>query len=233
MTVKDVIKRAMRQIGAEDFYNEANGVEFNTAMGALNNLLNEWSAHGFVQWKDERVTHTLSSGTASYTIGSGGDIDTTRPAEIRSIFLRRNNTDYPLEQRDRVDYILEADKQTAQAIPDYFYYEPTSDTLGTITFYPKPDTADTVYIDVRNPLTEYTSLTAALALPPEFENVLVFNLAVDLASEYGREAPPTVQRRAATTLRKMKAYHAKGVPGTYINLTRRGRNYDINKDGWR
>jgi len=225
-TVKQVIKRSLRLIQAIDAHNEPGGDEVNDALFALNGLLASWVTAKFVPYTTDRTTHTLTPGTAAYTIGPSGDINITRPSLIDSITLTRSGIDYEIRIVSRTDYNREPKKDT-QGLPFICWFEPGL-TTGTLTLWPVPDSADTLTIDYQAPISAYTSADSDLNLPPEFDEALTYNLAVSLAAEYGVEASPTVHGRAADLLRKLKRHHSQPTETANANMLKsRGRSFLI------
>ena len=60
----------------------------------------------------------LSNGSTSYTIGSGGDIDTIRPSAIFTAYYTLGGLDYPLQVLDYKTY-SEIGTKNIGAIPEY------------------------------------------------------------------------------------------------------------------
>ncbi len=181
-TAKLIIEGAIRLIKGARY--RASNPEIGTGLIVLNDLIASLSAdqvHVPVIISDN---FTLTIGQVSYTIGSGGDINTVRPTEIkRGAYVRDSGgLDHRLDPMTREQYRKIRDKDISTR-PSRMYYEP-SYPLGIIYFNFVPDAAEAVYFDSLKPITEITNITSTLVLPPEYKAALRYNLAVELAPEY-------------------------------------------------
>jgi len=205
-TVNDIINAAGRKIGVVD-----ESAEFvSDSLSALNMMLMEWGAKPNSISAITRETFDLSASTASYSVGSGQTIDTTWPNIVDSAFIRNDDTDYPLYVFSAKDYAYIERKADADR-PLCLYYERTY-PYGTFFFWPTPNQTYTVHLYSKKPFTEYTSGETTLTLPPEYYPAMIYNLAVELAPEYEKEPSNTVLRRAASTLKTLKAMNSVPIP---------------------
>lgn len=222
MTVTEAIKRAFRLALSE---RNPGADEINDAFDALNTMLATWSAGRNAIHALTEVNKTLVASTASYTIGSGDDIDTPLPNKIVSAFIRSSNTDLPLQQIDATEFDRIFYKST-EGIPEVFYFNRDYST-GTITLFPVPDSAYTLYLKLWSPLSQYANKTANLDLPQEYEEAIIFNLAARLCPEYGRPIPQAVAIFADTSFDMLKALNAQPVAGIDANPIRNSQRYSV------
>jgi hypothetical protein len=98
MIARDILTRALRiaQVFAQG--DDITGTDEETdALSVLNSLLASWSAERLLVPHLETDSLTLTASDGEYTIGSGGDINTTRPLRIEHAFVRDSgNNDYPV-----------------------------------------------------------------------------------------------------------------------------------------
>jgi hypothetical protein len=74
----------------------------------------------------------------------------------------------------------------------------------SMTIYPKPTrTLEWHFISVQE-LSQPATLTTTLHFPPGYMRAFAYNLAMELAPEYGIEPAPQVQRIAMTSKRNLK-----------------------------
>ena len=205
-TVNDIIKRALRKCGIRDVTDTTKLTE---AMNALNDMLESWE--GILHYAPTEESFTLTAGTESYTIGSGGDFDTVRPIELLSAFIRDSSgVDYPVDVTlTKQEYDDIADKDASNR-PDKLYYAPEN-PLGKIYFNYAPSSAETFHLASFKPYTAYTATTDTINEPTSYEKAMVFNLAVDLAPEYNITLNPTVVQQA-TILKYSLASRNSTVP---------------------
>lgn len=205
--------------------------EAQDGLRVLNRMLDAMSLERLMIYQVLQENFTLSAGTASYTIGSGGTWNTTRPAYIESAFLRDSgNNDYELDVlRNREAYDAISPKST-QSRPDRIFYD-TQNPLGKVYVHYVPDTTYTIYLNSWKQLQQFSALTTAFAMPPGYESMLVNNLAIELAPFYGAKVPESVIVRAMTTKGNIKRlnrpiYEMEVEPGAFPSSK---HDFDINK----
>lgn len=226
MTVVQLLGGAYRLLMGDD---EPSTNNVNNGMLVLNTMLNEWSTRRSGIYTVIKETHTLTIGVGEYSIGSGADINTSRPVRILDAYIDNNDSDYGVKIVDREWWNKRAYKELT-AIPSELYYEPTYPN-GTIRLYPEPSGAYILNIDSQKPLAQYTSITNPLNLPPEYETALKFNVAIDWANELGVEPSSVVVARAASSYDNLRALHAQPVKRIHTNiLGGQARDYDITGD---
>jgi len=174
---------------------------------------------------------TLTDGTAEYTIGSGGDLDTTyKPMKIESAFLRDgDDKDWPLRIISGID-VNKITYKTTEAKPAAFYFIPEV-TLAKVIFECECDYAYGFHIQSWKNFTEFPLTTTALTVPNEYKEFFVYNLAVSLGEDFDRQVPKTVLLRARETKEIIDALNAstRVIPKARFDFGV-GRRYDINSD---
>lgn len=213
MTAGEAIKKALLLIGAVDRFAEPSENEYSDGLVSLNQLLRRLGIDRLGIHKAATVTHTLTPSTGSYTIGAAGTIATARPHKVLTAYVTLDGQDYELDELTRSEYLAICDKDQT-GTPEWFFYDPTY-ASGTLYIYPYPDAALVLSLSLQQPLTEYTSITETMALPIEYISHIPWALAIDIAPEYGTEAPQSVMMRAQETLRALKRLHS--TPTNTIN----------------
>lgn len=210
-TAHDLIRGAMRLIGAVDPGEELTASEASDGLEMLNEMLESWSNESLSVYQILQENFALSSGTASYTIGSGGTFNTTRPLDVLSGFIRDSGTDYPLRILTREEY-NQIQVKTTQYQPEYLYYEPSVAT-GRIYLYGVPAKAyavtDGLYIDSRKQLQSFTALTTSIVLPVGYKRAIRYNLALEIAPEYNRPVPEAVVAIARESKANLKRLNSR------------------------
>jgi hypothetical protein len=205
-TISKIVQRSGSKIGVSGMTAD----EISDGVDALNEMLKEWASGPQKVNAISRETLSISSSSASYTVGSGGDLDTTWPTKITSAFIRENDSDYPLGTFSSEDYAYTGRKADSQR-PGALYYERTY-PLGTFFFWPTPDKSYTVHLWMNKPFTTYTVNSSSLGLPPEYEAAIIWNLAIEIAPEYEKEPSAIVIGRAERTLRTLKNMNLHPIP---------------------
>lgn len=200
-TARSIIKSAMRKIGALVKNEEPTADEAVDGLEILNDLLASLSNDSLIVYSRTMEGFTLSGGTASYTIGSGATFNTSRPIRLVSAYVRSGSVDYPLsivsdEQFATIPY------KTTAGIPEFLNYS-NAFPQATIKLYPVPATAYTLYLVTEKPLSSF-ALIDEVSLPEGWRRMLVYNLAIEFASEYGQPVPPEVVKIAAESKGELK-----------------------------
>ena len=224
MNVSQMVNAACRQLGFTPTAAEAAD-----AMEALNLMLQEWAATPNGIHSETRENFALSSGVSEYAIGSGATLNTVRPSRIESAFIR-DSIDYPMTVYHALsEYAPIAVKDTA-GMPCRLYLDRAYPDAN-IFLYPTPDDNYDLHLYSFKPLATYTSLSDDVGLPPEYEPAIKFNLAVDLAEEFGKTLSPVTLKRADDTLKALKRINAGPVSQINTNpFGGCGRRYDISTD---
>lgn len=228
MDAQTLIKSSLRLFGGIRRGFTPKAEDMNEGLEALNMLIGSWSAEKLIiPWRTQE-SFTPSAAAASFTIGSGGDFDTTRPMSISDVFLRDSGgTDYPVTRMTQDQYNNIADKDIT-ALPRQYWYRPEY-PLGVLVFDSVLDTTYDVHISSFKPLSQIATLTTALSLPDEYLAALKFNLAPMLAPEYGKDVSQSVMFWADDTKKTIENLNASNrVPESEIITS--GPSYNIFAD---
>lgn len=188
MTVQDLIKSSLRKLGVIASGETPSTAELADALSALQSMLRLWASKQINVYATTDESVTLTGGQASYSWGTTGNITTSRASTVLSAYIRdTNNYDAYIEIIDKKMYDATVNK-SATGRPQYLYYKP-SYPLGYIYLYPAPDIAYTLFIESLKPFTETSSfdaITSTFNFPPNYEEPIIYNLAVRLAPEFGK-----------------------------------------------
>jgi hypothetical protein len=179
-SVNDSITRAMKALGHLGRTEVPTGQEFTDCLYAYNQLLESWSTEKRMSYATLQRSFSLVANTQSYTIGSGGVINVTRPIDITQAFVRDSNgQDFPLTIVSREVWNTIGLKSTTSDIPQILFYDSTY-PLGVVYIYPVPTQALTVFYDsTLNQVTASTG-TTSISMPPGYERCFISNLALEL-----------------------------------------------------
>lgn len=200
-TARNIITKAMQKIGALTKNDTPSSDEISDGLDSLNGLLGSWSNDSMLIWTRAVESFSVVANDGTYTIGTGGDFNTTRPTYIISAYLRQNNIDYPLTIISDEIYANIPDKSVG-GIPIYLNYN-NNYALGTLTLYPVPTQAYTIYLVTEKPITTLT-LDSVLSLPSGWERMMIYNLAVEIAPEYGQQVDGSIYEIAKESKRLVK-----------------------------
>ena len=223
-TAQTLIKAALRAINAIASGETPTASEMADGLEALKMMLRSWSSDNIMVYSISQDTLAMS-GASSYTIGSGGDCDTTWPAEIKGAVV---DTDYNLRIIGEARY-RSLKRGGLGSTAGYLYYNPAY-PLGLL--YPYPTGGSSMVIDSLKALTDPATLTASVAFPTSYDAAIKWNLAIELAPEFGKEPSGIVVARAQQSKRTIQSKNAANQLNA-VDLSHLGRGrgaYDIDGD---
>lgn len=189
MIGQDLVNGALRALGVIASGESPSTEESTDGLAASNELLASWSALGLTIPQITRDTSVTLNGSESYALA-------TRPIRIKSAALVAvNGTAHPIEIIPAERWVAVVDRTRTGIFAEVLFCD-YGYTSATIYLSPKPS-AGTLELYVYRPLSSIASLATAISLPPGYERALRLNLAVELASEYGRPVPPELLANAA------------------------------------
>jgi hypothetical protein len=181
-TASDILTRSAKALAYLGRTEVLSAGDANDALVCFNALLDSWSNEALMSYVELQRNFPMVAGQQSYTIGTGGNINSTRPYDVTSAFIRDNNSnDYPMQifNQDQWDKI--GLKTITSQIPDTLFYD-SQYPLGIINIFPIPLVNYTVYFNSTTDQVDFTSLTQALSLPVGYERAFVLNLALEMMS---------------------------------------------------
>lgn len=207
------INRALRLLGQIEAGESPTSDESSDALTALNAMLDSWRNDRLLCFAFQTESLTLSSSDASYTIGTSGDLNTTRPVEIVQAWISDSNNDYPMRPMNEAEYAGIFDKTQEADWPDRYLFRPSiASSQATFIVYPVPNATRTCKIITRVVVSSFAATTDTVTLPPGWEEAIDANLAIALAPEYGVEPSQAVVKMARDALAGIKRTNALAQP---------------------
>lgn len=213
MTVRELIKSSLRLIGAIASGETPSADEFTDSLSALNGMLGSWSNQSLLINSKKREVFNLVSGQQAYTIGTGGNFNTVRPTTILGAAILKTGSDpfeSPLDLINQQQWAEILNKDTAGSLSQKLYAEGTF-PLETINLWPKPDASDQIVIYSQKPLTTFISANDEVSFPVGYDRALRYNLAVELAPEFGRQLSPEIMAIAIESKSEIKALNSESL----------------------
>ena len=224
-TAQVLIKGALRNIGAIATGETPTSDELADGLEALQMMLDHWSSKNIMipYITNEAITTT---GAESYTWGTGGTIATARPEAIIGAYVAD----------DRVLRIIDQAKYRQLRVSGnagdttWLWYSPEF-PLGKLYIWPTG--SETIYIDSLKPFTEPSLITSSVAFPSGFDEAIKYNLAVRMASEYGRTVSQEVMSLALSGLLSLetRGFSAQMAAVELDIIKIAHGKYDIESDG--
>lgn len=226
-TARTIIKKALQKNGVLTKNESPSGDEASDGLDSLNALLSSWSNDSLLIYTRQSESFPIVGGQEAYTIGVGGDFNTDRPLQIVSAFIRIGGTDYNISCINGKQYDGIIQKDIGNSIPETLYYDGAT-PLSTITIYPVPVTG-TLHIRSEKELTQLASLDTDIEFPAGWERALVYNLAVEIGSEYGQPIDQVTYQIAQESKAAIKTATARA---RNMDAYPQTRNNDNIYSGW-
>lgn len=160
-----------------------------------------------------------------------GDWNIIRPMRIEQAYVIWNSSgqtvDIPMEPMNDSQWADITVKLTPSTFP-FAFYDDGAYPIKNVSVWPVPTAATPIRLWLRQPLMDFTNLDQQVTFPLGYERAFRFNLAVELAAEFGKAIPPEVASVAVTShynIAKMNAVpqYMKGDGG--LGAGRRPWNY--------
>lgn len=195
-TAQDIVLKAFRKAGILTMNETPTADMINDAIDALNDMLASWAAeHSLLCYARTWETFTLTGSQYKYTMGSGGNFNTTRPLAIVGSYIRIGSSDLNVAVIPDKIYNEDIVVKTAPGVTEWLTYD-NAYPLCNVYLYPAPSGAYPLFLLTEKALSSF-SQNDTVDLPPGWERALVFNLPNDIAGDYGQEVPDSVQAMAA------------------------------------
>lgn len=230
-TVRDLIKGSLRLLGAIAPGETPSADEQAEALLALNSMISSWSTESLTIYSRVRESFTLTPGQQMRTLGVGGSFNTSRPMEIEEAKLLAGGVEMPVRILTSAEWAALSMKDTPSEIP-YMLYVEWDYPLAKVYLYPVPSVANSLILYSRKPLTGFSSPNDTLELPEGYERALRYNLAVELAPEYGKEPTPKTEYIALESKANIKRANLKPVLMTSDVPGSCGRRFNILSGGY-
>lgn len=211
-TVRDLINGSLRLLGVISEGESPSAQTQNDAFNALNDMIDSWSSKSLLIPNKVRETFALTSGQQTYTFGTGGNFNSTRPQLIENALIQVSGTnpvaEIPINIINQDQFASIVVKGTQSSLP-LFLYNDNAYPLTSVNLWPVPSITTNLVLYSWKPLAEFTSLSQVMALAPGYNRAIRFNLAVDLAPEFGKSAPPEVLAIAEASVGDIKRMNTK------------------------
>lgn len=208
LTRDTLISTALRRLRVLDANETAAGADITTGAAVLNLMLKSWALKDVNLWLTQEAILALIVGRGMYSLGPTGDpclkaiggTQITRPIEVIEARLRdTNGIDNPLTLcRNRTQFTSISDKASS-GDATHVWYDPVP-VNGRLYVWPVADDATkNIIFTMRKTIDDMDASANDFDGPPEVLDAISWNLAVNLAPEYGREVPQLVLAKAQET----------------------------------
>lgn len=214
MTAQGLINAAMQSANILASGETPSSDESADALIQLNEILASWSAVGLNCFGTGRFSQALSNATGTYTIGSGGAFNTTRPLSISAanIITSGDGLYFPLKIGSESDLSAVLERATPVKVPRVLFYDGAY-PLGTIYLAPYPSGTPTLELFVWQQLTALSTLGTSFDMPPGYEYALRLALAVAICPNFGKPIDQGLMADALNARAALRGLNAPPAPG--------------------
>jgi hypothetical protein len=205
-TAGDIINGSLRLIGQLAEGETPSSETAQDALNALNQMIESWNTERLAVFSTIDQIETWPPGARSRTFGPTGDIVGSRPITIDdSTYFRdpASGISYGLKLINQQQYNGIAVKTVTSTYPQVLWVNMTYPDIEMYV-YPVPTKVLEFHIVSVQELSQPANLATDLAFPPGYLRCFRYNLACELAPEFGVEPSRQVQRIAMTSKRNLK-----------------------------
>jgi hypothetical protein len=202
----DQINGAMRLIGMLAEGETPSAAASQDALSALNQMIDSWNTERLSVFSTQDQIFTWPASTQSRTLGPTGDFVGNRPILLDdSTYFRdaATNVSYGIKMINQQQYNGIAVKTVTSTYPQVLWINMTYPDIEMYV-YPVPlRPLEWHFVSVQE-LTQPATLATTLSFPPGYLRAFKYNLACEIAAEFGVEPSPQVSRIAMTSKRNLK-----------------------------
>lgn len=205
-TAGDQINGALRLIGQLAEGEEPSAATATDALAALNQMIDSWNTERLSVFSTQDQVFSWLPNFATRTLGPTGDFVGNRPILVDdSTYFRdpSTNISFGIKLVNQQQYNGIAVKTVTSTYPQVMFVNMTYPDI-TMTVYPVPTKVLEWHIVSVQELTTPALLSTPLAFPPGYLRAFRYNLACELAPEFGVEPSPQVSRIAMYSKRNLK-----------------------------
>lgn len=205
-TAGDQINRALRLLGVLAEGETTSAEVSQDALTAMNQMIDSWNTEKLSTFSTQSQVFTWPASTISRTLGPTGNFVGNRPVMVEdSTYFRdpQTNVSYGVKIINQQQYNGIAVKTVTSTYPQVLWINMSYPDIEMYV-YPVPlRDLEWHFVSVEE-LTQPAVLATALAFPPGYLRAFTYNLACEIAPEFGVEPSPQVNRIAMTSKRNIK-----------------------------
>jgi len=205
-TARDQIIGALRLIGMLAEAEVPSDATAQDALTAMNQMIDSWNTERLAVFSTQDQIVTWLPNTYVHTLGPTGNTIGNRPILVDdSSYFRdpQSGISFGIKLINQQQYNGIAVKTVTSTYPQVMWVNMEYPNI-TMTVYPVPTKVLEFHIVSVNELTTPANLSTNLAFPPGYLRAFKYNLACEIATEFGMEPPPNVARVAMTSKRNLK-----------------------------
>ena len=211
-TAGELINGALRLIGMLAEGETPSAATADDALVAMQQMIDSWSTERLSIFTTQDQVFTWPAGQLSQTLGPTGDFIGSRPIELddSTYFIDPSSgISYGIKIINQQQYDGIAVKTVTSSYPQVIWVNTNYPDVD-MYIYPVPTRALEWHFVSVDPLTTPVTQSTVLAFPPGYLRAFRYNLACEIAPEFGVEPSPQVQRIAMTSKRNLKRINNPG-----------------------
>jgi hypothetical protein len=204
-TAGDQINRALRLLGVLAEGETASAATSQDALVAMNQMIDSWTTERLSVFCAQDQIFSWPAGEIKRTLGPTGDFVSNRPIQLddATYFRAPSGVSYGIKIINQDQYNGIAVKTSTSTFPQVIWVNNTFPDVEMYV-YPRPtQVLEWHFISVQE-LAQPALLSTELFFPPGYMRAFAYNLAMEIAPEFGVEPSPQVQRIAMTSKRNLK-----------------------------
>lgn len=205
-TAGDQINRALRLLGVLAEGETASAATAQDSLVALNQMIDSWNTERLSVFATQDQVFNWTPGEIKRTLGPSGDFVGNRPILLDDATYFRDpqtNVSFGIKFINQQQYDGIAVKTVTSTYPQVMFINMEFPNIEMF-IYPRPTRLlEWHFISVEE-LTQPANLATQLAFPPGYLRAFTFNLAMEIAPEFGVEPSNQVKRIAMTSKRNLK-----------------------------
>jgi len=205
-TAGDQINRALRLLGVLAEGETPSAAVSQDALAALNQMVDSWNTERLSVFSTQDQVFSWPASVRSRTLGPSGDFVGNRPILLDDATYFRDpgtNVSFGIKIINQQQYDGIAVKTVTSTYPQVLWINMTYPDVE-MYIYPVPTRLLEWHFVSVDELTNPATLATTLAFPPGYLRAFAYNLAMEIAPEFGVEPSPQVQRIAMTSKRNLK-----------------------------
>ena len=205
-TAGDQIDGALRLLGVLAESETPSAATSQDALFTLNQMIDSWSTERLSTFNTVDQTYLWPVDIITRTLGPTGNFVGARPVLLDDATYYRDpstNVSFGIKMINQQQYNGIAVKTVTSTYPQVMFTNMTFPNI-TMTIYPKPTRELEWHFISAQVLAEPATLATNLYFPPGYMRAFRYNLACELAPEFGVEPSQQVSRIAMTSKRNIK-----------------------------
>jgi hypothetical protein len=211
-TAGDIINGSLRLLGVLAEGEVPSAETSQDALNAMNQMIDSWNTERLSVFSTQDQVFTWPAGLLSRTLGPTGDFVGNRPVQVDdSTYFVDPGTgvSYGIKIINQQQYDGIAVKTVSSTYPQVIFINMTYPDIEMF-IYPRPTRALTWHFISVEELTQPATLATNLAFPPGYLRAFRYNLACEMAPEFGTEPSAQVRRIAMSAKRNIKRINSPG-----------------------